>query len=58
VRDNFIVRNMTEADLALALELAAAEGWNPGLHDAHCSTQPTLRDSSSADKNVIATVPC
>jgi ribosomal protein S18 acetylase RimI-like enzyme len=25
---------MTEADLALALEWAAAEGWNPGLHDA------------------------
>jgi GNAT superfamily N-acetyltransferase len=36
VRDNLIVRNMTEADLALALEWAAAEGWNPGLHDAHC----------------------
>ena len=28
------VRRMTEADLALALEWAAAEGWNPGLHDA------------------------
>jgi GNAT superfamily N-acetyltransferase len=27
---------MTEADLALALEWAAAEGWNPGLHEAHC----------------------
>jgi hypothetical protein len=27
---------MTEADLALALEWAAAEGWNPGLNDAHC----------------------
>ena len=37
VRDkSFVVRNMTEADLALALERAAAEGWNPGLHDAHC----------------------
>ena len=36
MRDNLIVRNMTEADLALALEWAAAEGWNPGLHDAHC----------------------
>jgi hypothetical protein len=34
VRDNLIVRNMTEADLALALEWAAAEGWNP--HDARC----------------------
>jgi ribosomal protein S18 acetylase RimI-like enzyme len=37
VRDkSFVVRTMTEADLAIALEWAAAEGWNPGLHDAHC----------------------
>jgi ribosomal protein S18 acetylase RimI-like enzyme len=33
---SFVVRKMAEADLALALEWAAAEGWNPGLHDAHC----------------------
>ena len=33
---NLVVRRMTEADLALAIEWAAAEGWNPGLHDAHC----------------------
>jgi ribosomal protein S18 acetylase RimI-like enzyme len=33
---SFVLRRMTEADLALALEWAAAEGWNPGLHDAHC----------------------
>ena len=32
----FVVRRMTEADLKLALDWAAAEGWNPGLHDAHC----------------------
>ena len=37
VRDKrLVVRAMTEADLALALEWAAAEGWNPGLNDAHC----------------------
>jgi GNAT superfamily N-acetyltransferase len=36
VRGNLIVCNMRQADLALALEWAAAEGWNPGLHDAHC----------------------
>ena len=30
------VRRMSEADLELALDWAAAEGWNPGLHDAHC----------------------
>ena len=28
------VRRMAETDLALALEWAAAEGWNPGLQDA------------------------
>ena len=32
----FVVRRMTAADLELALDWAAAEGWNPGLHDAHC----------------------
>jgi ribosomal protein S18 acetylase RimI-like enzyme len=31
-----VVRKMIEADLELALDWAAAEGWNPGLHDPHC----------------------
>jgi ribosomal protein S18 acetylase RimI-like enzyme len=30
----FTVRTMTRAELDLALGWAAAEGWNPGLHDA------------------------
>jgi hypothetical protein len=33
-RDNLVIRTMTRADLDLAIEWAAAEGWNPGLHDA------------------------
>lgn len=32
----FSIRQMTRAELALALEWAAEEGWNPGLHDAGC----------------------
>ena len=32
----FVARRMTEGDLALALEWAAEEGWNPGLQDAGC----------------------
>jgi hypothetical protein len=28
------IRPMTEADLAIAVDWAAAEGWNPGLGDA------------------------
>ena len=31
-----VVRRMTESELNLALEWAAAEGWNPGLYDAVC----------------------
>jgi len=33
---HFNVRTMTAAEVALALEWAAAEGWNPGRHDAPC----------------------
>jgi hypothetical protein len=34
--DSFNVRVMGAQDLALALDWAAAEGWNPGLADAAC----------------------
>lgn len=30
------VRTMTRPELELAIDWAAAEGWNPGLHDAEC----------------------
>ncbi|RDK03252.1 GNAT family N-acetyltransferase [Paraburkholderia lacunae] len=33
---DFIVRTMSAGEVGLALEWAAAEGWNPGLHDASC----------------------
>ena len=33
---NFLVRKMTRAEIDLAIDLAAKEGWNPGLHDASC----------------------
>jgi ribosomal protein S18 acetylase RimI-like enzyme len=32
----FIVRTMNADEVNLAIEWAAQEGWNPGLHDAHC----------------------
>ncbi len=31
-----VVRRMAESELNLGIEWAAAEGWNPGLHDAEC----------------------
>lgn len=34
--DAFRVRTMQREELAFAIDLAAAEGWNPGLNDAAC----------------------
>jgi GNAT superfamily N-acetyltransferase len=33
---SYTLRNMTRQELDFSLELAAREGWNPGLHDADC----------------------
>ncbi|WP_201278931.1 GNAT family N-acetyltransferase [Leptolyngbya iicbica] len=33
---NYTIKPMTRADLAVAIDWAAAEGWNPGLQDADC----------------------
>jgi len=30
------IRRMTRSEVDVAIELAAAEGWNPGIHDADC----------------------
>lgn len=35
-QDGFVVRRMSADEVALAVEWAALEGWNPGLHDAAC----------------------
>jgi len=34
--DDWTIRVMTRQDLDLAIDWAAAEGWNPGLGDAEC----------------------
>ena len=34
--DGFKIRNMNREELDVAIEWAAAEGWNPGLYDADC----------------------
>ena len=34
--NSLVIRTMSEHELALALDWAAAEGWNPGLDDARC----------------------
>ncbi|HTR10194.1 MAG TPA: GNAT family N-acetyltransferase [Paraburkholderia sp.] len=34
--NDFIMRAMSAGEVDIALEWAAAEGWNPGWHDSHC----------------------
>jgi len=36
-KEQYIIRNMTQDEVeSIAVEWAAKEGWNPGLHDAPC----------------------
>lgn len=35
-KNSFIIRHMKEDEMPLAIDWAAAEGWNPGLYDAPC----------------------
>jgi hypothetical protein len=32
--DNYRIRRLNRSELELAIDWAASEGWNPGLHDA------------------------
>ncbi|KVF78177.1 GCN5 family acetyltransferase [Burkholderia sp. FL-7-2-10-S1-D7] len=41
--EDFIVRTMSASEVAMSVEWAAAEGWNPGRHDARC-----FREADSA----------
>jgi len=35
-RGEYVIRTMTRDEVDIAMAWAAAEGWNPGLHDAAC----------------------
>ena len=38
----YVMRTMSRDEVALAIEWAARQGWNPGLHDADtfCAADP------------------
>lgn len=36
LKDNYIIKRMTRDELDIAIDWAAAEGWNPGLYDRDC----------------------
>src|SRR5437899_1519298 len=35
-KNSYTIRSMTRQEVDIAIAWAAAEGWNPGLHDADC----------------------
>ena len=35
-KNNYTIRAMTRQEVDIAIDWAAAEGWNPGLYDANC----------------------
>jgi GNAT superfamily N-acetyltransferase len=36
MKSSYTIRTMTRQEVDIAVDWAAAEGWNPGLHDADC----------------------
>jgi GNAT superfamily N-acetyltransferase len=52
------IRQMSEPELVVALDWAAAEGWNPGLHDAACfyATDPAGFLAGVLDGELVASI--
>jgi len=59
-RDPFCIRAMRPEEIALAVDWAAAEGWNPGLADASCfaTVDPRGFLIGELDGRAAATVAC
>src|SRR4030095_12856259 len=58
--DTFIIRTMRPDEIQLAIDWAAAEGWNPGIGDAACfaSVDPEGFLIAELDGAPAATVSC
>jgi GNAT superfamily N-acetyltransferase len=56
--DGYITRAMTRAEIELAVDWAAAEGWNPGAQDAACfaSVDPVGFIGGFLDDRMIASL--
>lgn len=54
------IRNLTPSEIAVAVDWAAAEGWNPGLSDAACFAIPDAKGFfvGEIDGEPVATVSC
>ena len=58
--DAYTIRPMRADEIALAVDWAAAEGWNPGLHDAACfaTVDPEGFLIGELDGKPAATISC
>ncbi len=56
--DTYLIRTMKREEVAMAVDWAAQEGWNPGLHDAACyiSTDPNGFFIGLLDDVPVATI--
>ena len=56
--DNFRIRVMSPDDIRTAIDWAAEEGWNPGVHDAECfySADPEGFFIAELDGQPVATI--
>lgn len=54
------IRNLRPEEISLAIDWAAAEGWNPGLSDAACFAAPDAQGFfvGEIDGEPVATVSC
>ncbi|MCP3400697.1 GNAT family N-acetyltransferase [Bradyrhizobium sp. CCGB20] len=54
------IRNLRPEEIAIAVDWAAAEGWNPGLGDAACFATPDAKGFfvGEIDGEPVATVSC
>ncbi|MBR0839152.1 GNAT family N-acetyltransferase [Bradyrhizobium liaoningense] len=57
---NLQIRNLRPEELSIAIDWAAAEGWNPGLADAACFAIPDAKGFfvGEIDGEPVATVSC
>lgn len=57
---DLLIRNLRPEDISLAIDWAAAEGWNPGLADAACFAAPDAHGFfvGEIDGEPVATVSC
>jgi len=56
--ENFTIKAMTQEEVGVAVDWAAKEGWNPGLHDGDCyySADPNGFLVGCLDHEPIATI--